>query len=77
MRKLLAGLLVRMLVVGGAEATKPPIGEEAWIKPAPTTTDGVTEESSYTGYTDAEINEITNVVNGEVGGIGSASVVLT
>ena len=28
-------------------------------------------------YTDAEINEITNVVSGEVGGIGGASVVLT
>lgn len=35
------------------------------------------QESTSLEYTDSEINEITNVINGEVGGIGSASVILT
>ena len=76
-------LLAACLLAGNCWAARPAVGEEAWITPVAALEEH-TEESGRpraaptgTGYSDAEINEITNVVNGEVGGIGGASVVLT
>ena len=66
-------LLFSLFLTLPVYAEKPPIGEDAWIKPAHEPK--VLEETGI-GYSDAEINQITNVVNGEVGGI-IGTVVLT
>ena len=72
-KPILIFLLFSLFLALPVYAEKPPIGEEAWIKPAHGPE--AVEETSI-GYSDAEINQITNVVNGEVGGITGA-VILT
>ena len=89
MRKAITLLLAAMLTVTlatGTQAAMPKVGEEQWITPVQAleehTSSGAdtapsTLGEAYGNYTDAELNMIANVVNGEVGGIGSAAVTLT
>lgn len=74
MRKLTFALALVLALTMTATAT----GGEPVSKAGIGGGDGFLAPLGMTGtYTDAEINEITNVVNGEVGGIGGASVTLT
>lgn len=75
-------LLAAVLLSGNCWAAAPAIGEDAWITPvSASAVEAKAKDENHhgnaCGYTDAEINQITNVVYGEVGGIGAASVTLT
>ena len=77
-------LMMAVLLATGVWATDPRLNtEDRWETPVGETPKAEEDSSAAPqndrtgGYTDAEINEITNVVNCEVGGIGGASVVLT
>lgn len=75
LKKMCIGILCAVLLATGAHAAMPPTGEESWITPATVMAQDA-DLGLTCGYSDADINTITNVVNGEVGGI-SGTVVLT
>ena len=67
--------LCAVLLATVAHAAMPPTGEDAWIPPVTAMTQDE-DLGLKCGYSDADLNTITNVVNGEVGGI-SGTVILT
>lgn len=86
MRKMITMLLAVLFavtLVTGTQAAMPKTGEEQWITPVSSLDKEEPDSAAETrndissGYTDAELNMIANVVNGEVGGIASASAILT